>query len=55
MRSLPNIAKSDLAEPSQCKKRKLKKTNAKKTNVDFDGWAALEWTCVDSPTSTVDE
>jgi hypothetical protein len=41
---LPNMTKSDLAEPSQCKKRKLKKTN-----VNIDEWAAFEWTCVDSP------
>jgi hypothetical protein len=49
------MTKSDLAEPSQCQKRKLKKTNAKKNNVKIDEWVALEWTCVDSPTSTVGE
>ena len=55
MCSLPNMTKSDLAEPSQGKKRKLKKTNVKKTNVKIDEWAALEWACVDSPTSMVGE
>ena len=50
MCGLQNMKKSLLAEPSQCKKRALKKTN-----VGIDEWAALEWTCVDSPTNTVDE
>ena len=50
MCNLTNMTKLDLAESAQCKKRKLKKTNVK-----IDKWAALEWTCVDSPTSAVGE
>ena len=50
MCSLPNMTKSGLAEPSQCKK-----TNFKKTNVRINEWAALEWTNIDSPTNTVGE
>jgi hypothetical protein len=55
MCSLPNMTKSDLAELSQCRKKKLKKTNSKKTYVKIDEWAALEWTCVDSPTNMAGE
>ncbi len=54
MCNLTNMTKSDLAEPSQYKRKKLK-TNIKKTNVKIDEWAALEWTCVDSPTNTLGE
>ena len=50
MHSLPNTTKSDLSEPSQHKKRKLKKTN-----YETSKWAALEWISVDTPAEAVDE
>ncbi len=49
MSSSTNKTKSNL-RTSQSRKRKLKKTNDA-----TDEWAALEWTCVDSPTNTIDE
>ena len=49
------MTKSDLAEPSRWKKRKPKKNNVRKANVNVDEWAALEWTCVDSPTNMAGE
>ena len=55
MCNLPNMAKSHLAELSQCKKKKPKKSNFKKSNVKLDEWATFEWTCVDSPTNTAGE
>ena len=54
MCNLTNMTKSDLAEPQQDKKKKLK-INVKEINVKIDEWAALEWTCVDSPTNMVGE
>ena len=50
MCNLPNMTKSDFSEPSQCKKRKLKKTNVK-----IDKWATLVCACIDSPTNTIGE
>ena len=49
------MKESDLEEHSQWQKRKLEKVNVRKANVKIDEWAALEWICVDSPSSLVDE
>ena len=55
MHNSSNKAKFNLSELSQPRKKKLKKNNCKNTNVPIDEWAYLEWTCVDSLTSKVNE
>jgi hypothetical protein len=48
MRSLQSTIKKDSSEPSKYKKKKPKKNNLDKINLDIDDWAFLEWTTVDS-------
>jgi hypothetical protein len=50
-----NKAKFSFSELSQPRKKKLKKNNCKNANVPIDEWAYLEWTCVDSLISKVNE
>jgi hypothetical protein len=55
MYDFPNKAKPGLSEPSQRRKKKLKKSNYQKNNVTIDEWAYLEWTCVDNFASKISE
>ena len=52
MHSLQSKTKSNCSESSKYRKKKPKKDNFKKIDVDIDDWAFLEWTSVDSQDSS---